>query len=246
MEIKLYSAEEVKPENKDLCERDQNINENAVIEEKNIYGKYSKYEISEKLLDDIKRQINESKDKITRISAASFARDIGLLGKNDNILYWGLQYTLFYKGIRLIKTEPVKDGCRFFVMRERISSDILPGSYFGIGKKKENSSKKLVTFYFAPTNFAIEEGSKFTYCLVELVGNLAQNRTDFDDIIKNAKISKYFTNSRHKGNGRAEKIPGRNDFVKTNFSAIGIMEVCYEIIETFGYSRKDLTIRFNM
>lgn len=75
----------------------------------------------------LKQGIEESKDKQIRVAVDDLAKTMGMAGKHETSIYWGLKYTLFAEGI-VVTTGQTKDGDAVLIMRERKEGDILPAS----------------------------------------------------------------------------------------------------------------------
>lgn len=78
-------------------------------------------------VDWLKDQIAGSKDGIIRVKVADLAKSIGMTGKHETSIYWGLKYALFQKGI-VVATGKTKDDAPVLIMREKKEGDVLPAS----------------------------------------------------------------------------------------------------------------------
>lgn len=84
----------------------------------------------------VKAQIAASKDGTIRVKVADLAKAIGMTGKHETSIYWGLKYALFGQGI-VVATGKTKADEAVLVMREKKEGDTLPASLvkaLGTGK----------------------------------------------------------------------------------------------------------------
>lgn len=90
--------------------------------------KYAKYASAiEPTVGFLKESIAGSKDGSIRVKVADIAKQMGMTGKHETSIYWGLKFSLFQKGI-VVTTGQTKDGSPVLVMRERKDGDTLPAS----------------------------------------------------------------------------------------------------------------------
>jgi len=90
--------------------------------------KYAKYVAAvEPILGFLGKSIAESKDGHIRVKVADLAKAMGMTGKHETSIYWGLKFALFSKGI-VVTTGQTKSGEAVLVMREKKEGDTLPAS----------------------------------------------------------------------------------------------------------------------
>lgn len=85
----------------------------------------------------LKEGISESKDGNVRVRVADLAKAMGMVGKHETSIYWGLKYVLFGEGL-VVTTGQTKDGEPVLIMREKVEGDVLPASltkHLGTGGK---------------------------------------------------------------------------------------------------------------
>lgn len=75
----------------------------------------------------LREQITGSKDGTIRVKVADLAKAIGMTGKHETSIYWGLKYALFQNGV-VVATGKTKDDSPVLVMREKKEGDTLPAS----------------------------------------------------------------------------------------------------------------------
>lgn len=91
-------------------------------------AKYAKYAAAvEPSLDFFRKAISESKDGSIRVRVEDVAKQMGMTGKHETSIYWGLKFTLFGKGL-VVTTGQTKTGDAVLVIREKKEGDILPAS----------------------------------------------------------------------------------------------------------------------
>lgn len=71
--------------------------------------------------------ITGSKDGSIRVRVSDLSKAMGMTGKHETSIYWGLKYTLFAEGI-VVTTGQTKDNEPVLIMRERREGDVLPAS----------------------------------------------------------------------------------------------------------------------
>lgn len=90
--------------------------------------KYAKYGAAiESSLNFFRNAIGESKDGSIRVRVEDVAKQMGMTGRHETSIYWGLKYTLFQKGL-VVTTGQTKTGDPVLVIREKKEGDILPAS----------------------------------------------------------------------------------------------------------------------
>lgn len=90
--------------------------------------KYSKYAAAiEGSIGFLKDSIAGSRDGTIRVRVADLAKQMGLTGKHETSIYWGLKYTLFQRGI-FVTTGKTKADEPVLIMRIRREGDTLPAS----------------------------------------------------------------------------------------------------------------------
>lgn len=75
----------------------------------------------------LKEGIAAAKDGSIRVRVTDLAKAMGMTGKHETSIYWGLKYTLFAEGI-VVTTGQTKDNEPVLVMREKQEGDVLPAS----------------------------------------------------------------------------------------------------------------------
>lgn len=75
----------------------------------------------------LKENIAGSKDRSIRVKVDDLAKSMGMTGKHETSIYWGLKYVLFGEGI-VVTTGQTKDGDAVLLMREKTDGDKLPDS----------------------------------------------------------------------------------------------------------------------
>lgn len=84
----------------------------------------------------LKENILSSKDGSIRVKVEDLAKTMGMAGKHETSIYWGLKYVLFGEGI-VVTTGQTKDNEPVLIMREKKEGDQLPESltkHLGAGK----------------------------------------------------------------------------------------------------------------
>lgn len=85
----------------------------------------------------LKESITGSKDGSIRVRVEDLAKSMGMTGKHETSIYWGLKYVLFGEGI-VVTTGQTKDNEPVLIMREKTEGDKLPDSltkHLGSGGK---------------------------------------------------------------------------------------------------------------
>ena len=75
----------------------------------------------------LKEGIGGAKDGSIRVRVADLAKAMGMTGKHETSIYWGLKYVLFGEGI-VVTTGQTKDNEPVLIMREKREGDVLPAS----------------------------------------------------------------------------------------------------------------------
>lgn len=75
----------------------------------------------------LKEGIAAAKDGSIRVRVADLAKAMGMTGKHETSIYWGLKYTLFAEGL-VVTTGQTKDNEPVLVIREKQEGDVLPAS----------------------------------------------------------------------------------------------------------------------
>jgi hypothetical protein len=75
----------------------------------------------------LKDGIAAAKDGSIRVRVADLSKAMGMTGKHETSIYWGLKYTLFAEGI-VVTTGQTKDNEPVLIMREKKEGDVLPAS----------------------------------------------------------------------------------------------------------------------
>ena len=90
--------------------------------------KYAKYgQAIEGTVGFLKESIAAAKDGSIRVRVADIAKQMGMTGKHETSIYWGLKFVLFARGI-VVTTGQTKAGEPVLVMRDRKEGDTLPAS----------------------------------------------------------------------------------------------------------------------
>lgn len=90
--------------------------------------KYSKYKSAiGPHLAFLKDGIAQSKDGNVRVKVEDLAKAMGMTGKHETSIYWGLKYTLFAEGL-VVTTGQTKANEPVLVIREKKDGDVLPAS----------------------------------------------------------------------------------------------------------------------
>ncbi len=85
----------------------------------------------------LKENIAGSKDGSIRVKVEDLAKTMGMSGKHETSIYWGLKYVLFAEDI-VVTTGQTKDNEPVLIMREKREGDQLPVSltkHLGAGGK---------------------------------------------------------------------------------------------------------------
>ncbi len=102
--------------------------------------KYAKYKVAiAPHIAFLKEGIAGSKDGQIRVKTADLSKAMGMAGKHETSIYWGLKYTLFGEGI-VVTTGQTKDGEPVLIMREKKEGETLPSSlmkHMDVGKAEE-------------------------------------------------------------------------------------------------------------
>ena len=75
----------------------------------------------------LKEGIAAAKDGSIRVRVADLAKAIGMTGKHETSIYWGLKYVLFAEDL-VVTTGQTKDNEPVLIIREKKEGDILPAS----------------------------------------------------------------------------------------------------------------------
>ena len=114
MEIKLFDAEDMKT--------------GRGGGKKGTGEKYAKYRSAvAPHVQFLKNGIAAAKDGSIRVKVTDLAKAMGMTGKHETSIYWGLKYTLFAEDI-VVTTGQTKDNEPVLIMREKKEGDILPAS----------------------------------------------------------------------------------------------------------------------
>lgn len=90
--------------------------------------KYAKYKTAiAPHIQFLKDGIAGSKDGTIRVKVEDLAKAMGMGGKHETSIYWGLKYTLFGEGL-VVTTGQTKDNEPVLIMREKKEGDTLPAS----------------------------------------------------------------------------------------------------------------------
>ena len=85
----------------------------------------------------LKDGIAGSKDGSIRVRVVDLAKAMGMVGKHETSIYWGLKYVLFSEGL-IVTTGQTKDNEPVLIMRSKKEGDLLPASLTkhmgGVGK----------------------------------------------------------------------------------------------------------------
>ncbi len=71
--------------------------------------------------------IAAAKDGSIRVRVVDIAKAMGMPGKHETSMYWGLKYVLFAEGL-VVTTGQTKDNEPVLIMREKKEGDVLPAS----------------------------------------------------------------------------------------------------------------------
>lgn len=75
----------------------------------------------------LKEGIAAAKDGSVRVRVADLAKAMGMTGKHETSIYWGLKYVLFAEEL-VVTTGKTKDNEPVLVIREKKEGDTLPAS----------------------------------------------------------------------------------------------------------------------
>lgn len=103
------------------------------------YGKY-KSAIAPHL-EFLRSGIEDSKDGTIRVKVEDLAKAMGMPGKHETSIYWGLKYVLFSEDI-VVTTGKTKHDEPVLVMRTKVEGDKLPDSLRKEFEKAETGSGK--------------------------------------------------------------------------------------------------------
>ncbi len=78
-------------------------------------------------LDFLRQGIYESKDGQIRVSVEDIAKALGMTGRHETSIYWGLKYVLFGEGM-VVTTGQTKGGAPVLIIREKKDGEVLPES----------------------------------------------------------------------------------------------------------------------
>ncbi len=75
----------------------------------------------------LKEGIGAAKDGSIRVRVADLAKAMGMTGKHETSIYWGLKYVLFAEDL-VVTTGQTKDNEPVLIIREKKEGDVLPAS----------------------------------------------------------------------------------------------------------------------
>ena len=75
----------------------------------------------------LKEGIAGAKDGSIRVRVTDLAKAMGMTGKHETSIYWGLKYVLFAEDL-VVTTGQTKDNEPVLIIREKKEGDILPAS----------------------------------------------------------------------------------------------------------------------
>lgn len=75
----------------------------------------------------LREGIGSAKDGSIRVRVADLSKAMGMTGKHETSIYWGLKYTLFAEGL-VVTTGQTKDNEPVLIIREKKEGDVLPAS----------------------------------------------------------------------------------------------------------------------
>lgn len=75
----------------------------------------------------LREGIAGAKDGSIRVRVTDLAKAMGMTGKHETSIYWGLKYTLFAEGL-VVTTGQTKDNEPVLIIREKKEGDVLPAS----------------------------------------------------------------------------------------------------------------------
>ena len=75
----------------------------------------------------LREGITAAKDGSIRVRVTDIAKAMGMTGKHETSIYWGLKYVLFAEGL-VVTTGQTKDNEPVLIVREKKEGDILPAS----------------------------------------------------------------------------------------------------------------------
>ena len=105
--------------------------------------KYAKYKTAiAPHVEFLKNAIEDSADGTIRVAVTDLAKSMGMTGRHETSIYWGLKYVLFHEGI-VVTTGQTKDGSPVLIMRNKVEGDVLPESLTrSPGEKKSAAAEK--------------------------------------------------------------------------------------------------------
>ena len=90
--------------------------------------KYAKYGAAvEPMIGFLEESIEKAKDGTIRVKVTDIAKQIGMTGKHETSIYWGLKFSLFQKGF-VVTTGQTLKGDPVLVIRRKKEGDVLPAS----------------------------------------------------------------------------------------------------------------------
>ena len=90
--------------------------------------KYAKYDTSvEALMPWIKESLAGTKDGLIRVRVEDIGKNMGLTGRHETSVYWGLKFVLFQRGY-VVTTGKSKADEPLLLIREKKEGDKLPDS----------------------------------------------------------------------------------------------------------------------
>ena len=75
----------------------------------------------------LKEGIAAAKDGSIRVRVVDLAKAMGMTGKHETSIYWGLKYVLFTEEL-VVTTGQTKDNEPVLIVREKKEGDVLPAS----------------------------------------------------------------------------------------------------------------------
>jgi hypothetical protein len=90
----------------------------------------------------LKEGIAAAKDGSIRVRVADLAKAMGMVGKHETSIYWGLKYVLFAEDL-VVTTGQTKDNEPVLIVREKKEGDVLPASltkHMGSGSAAETDA----------------------------------------------------------------------------------------------------------
>jgi hypothetical protein len=102
--------------------------------------KYSKYRSAiAPHLPFLREGIAAAKDGILRLKVNDVAKAMGMIGKHETSIYWGLKYVLFAEGM-VVTTGTTNTDEPVLVIREKKEGDVLPYSLARYLVKEESET----------------------------------------------------------------------------------------------------------